>query len=416
MLVFHVDANSAYLSWTAVDLLENGYKIDLRTVPSVIAGNPENRHGIILTKSIPAKKYGIQTGESLYQAFQKCPDLLVFPPDYDLYLLCSEAMYQILYEYTPVIQRYSVDECFCDMTRSPSAQKNPIDLAVEIKERIKAELGFTVNVGIGHNKLCAKMAGELKKPDMVHTLLTQNEIEEKLWPLDVSELFMVGRATTAKLKRFNINTIGELAKADRIFLKTMLKSHGLLVHDYANGIDNTEVVINDLIIQKGLGNGLTYAYDLETRQEISTELLALCERVGARLRRMNCYAGLVSVSMRNKNLYGYSHQVKLHSWIKTTTEIFEIAECLTDEMWNGEPIRAMSVHVSNLSRDNQVQLTIFDSRDKEDWEKIDETVDLIRNRFGEKSIFRGIFANSEIEPVQGGVNNGNYIMMGGYKQ
>lgn len=416
MLVFHVDANSAYLSWTAANLLENGFDTDLRTVPSAIAGDPENRHGIILTKSIPAKKYGIQTGESLYQAFQKCPNLLVFPPDYDLYLLCSEAMYQILYEYTPVIQRYSVDECFCDMTRSPQAQKNPVAVATEIKERIKDELGFTVNIGIGHNKLCAKMAGELKKPDMVHTLLTQTEIESKMWPLDVSELFMVGRATDSKLKRININTIGELAKTNRTLLKSLLKSHGLLVHDYANGIDHSEVITNDMIIQKGLGNGLTYAYDLETRQEISMELLALCERVGARLRRMNCYAGLLSVYLRNKNLYGYSHQIKLHSSIKTTTELFGVAECLVDEMWDREPIRAMSVHVSNLTRDNQVQITLFDSKDKLEWECIDKTVDLIRKKFGEKSIFRGTFTNSDIEPVQGGVNNGNYIMMGGYKQ
>lgn len=415
MLIFHVDANSAYLSWTAAALLEEGYEIDLRDVPSAIAGDPNNRHGIILTKSIPAKKYGIKTGESLFEARQKCPDLLVHPPDYDLYLLCSEAMYEILSEYTPVIQRYSVDECFCDMTRSIEAAKDPVKLAYEIKDRIKNELGFTVNIGIGRNKLCAKMAGELKKPDMVHTLWRE-EIPEKLWPLPVNELFMVGRATTAKLTKFNISTIGDLAKADPVFLKSLLKSHGLLVYEYANGIDDSPVVLNDEIQQKGVGNGLTYAYDLDTKEDIYREALALCERVGTRLRRLNRMAGLVSVHLRSSNLSGYSHQVKITGSINTTNEIYEVSKRLIDEMWKGEPIRAMSISVSDLSKPDQVQLSLFDAADKEQAEKLDRAIDKIRRTFGERSIFRAKFANSEIDPIQGGVNDGNYIMMGGYRQ
>ena len=415
MLIFHVDANSAYLSWTAAALLEQGYEIDLRTIPSAIAGDPENRHGIILTKSIPAKKYGIQTGESLFEARNKCPELVVFPPDYDLYLSCSNAMYDILAEYSPVIQRYSVDECFCDMTSVPRAELNPVEVAYEIKERMKQELGFTVNIGIGKNKLCAKMAGELKKPDMVHTLWPE-ELASKLWPLPVSELFMVGRATTAKLQKLNIRTIGELAAADPVLLKSILKSHGLLVHDYANGIDYSQVTPNSDIIQKGLGNGLTYAYDLETQQNINDELLALCERVGMRLRRMNRLASLVSVSLRSANLFGYSHQVQLQNYICTTKEIFEIASRLVDEMWHGEPVRAMSVSLSNFAVPGQTQLSMFDMAEKEREEKLDRTVDRIRKAFGERSIIRGTFANSEINPIQGGVNDGNYIMMGGYKQ
>lgn len=324
MLIFHVDANSAYLSWTAAALLEQGYEIDLRNIPSAIAGNPESRHGIILTKSIPAKKFGITTGESLFEARKKCPELAVYPPDYDLYLSCSEAMYDILCEYTPVIQRYSVDECFCDMTGVKWIEDNPVEAAVIIKERIKQELGFTVNIGIGENKLCAKMAGELKKPDMVHTMW-KDEIADKLWPLPVNELFMVGRATTEKLRKINIKSVGQLAAADRNLLKSILKSHGLLVHDYANGIDYSKVIVNDEIVQKGLGNGLTYAYDLETRNDIETELLALCERVGMRLRKMGRYASLVSVSLRSFNLYGYSHQIKLQEAICTTNEIYNIA-------------------------------------------------------------------------------------------
>ena len=415
MLVFHVDANSAYLSWTAAALLEQGYEIDLRNIPSAIAGNPESRHGIILTKSIPAKKYGINTGESLFEARKKCPELVVYPPDYDLYLSCSEAMYDILCEYAPVIQRYSVDECFCDMTGVKWIEDNPVKAAVIIKERIKHDLGFTVNIGIGENKLCAKMAGELKKPDMVHTLW-KDEIADKLWPLPVNDLFMVGRATTEKLRKINIKTVGQLAAADRNLLKSILKSHGLLVHDYANGIDYSKVIVNDEIVQKGLGNGLTYAYDLETRDDIETELLALCERVGMRLRKMGRYASLVSVSLRSFNLYGYSHQIKLQEAICTTNEIYNIATRLASEMWKGEPIRAMSVSVSDFIRPDQVQLTMFDMKNKEREEKLDRAVDKIRSTFGSKSIIRGCFANSEISPIQGGVNDGNYLMMGGYKQ
>ncbi|MGN0395537.1 MAG: DNA polymerase IV [Coprococcus sp.] len=415
MLVFHVDANSAYLSWTAADLLEQGYEKDIREVPAAIAGDPENRHGIILTKSIPAGKYGIKTGESLYEARRKCPELEVYPPDYDLYLSCSEAMFEILNEYTPVIQRYSVDECFCDMSSIKRARDNPVEVALEIKERIKRELGFTVNIGIGNNKLCAKMAGELKKPDMVHTLWPE-EISGKLWPLPVRELFMVGSASEKKLSGMGIKSIGDLAKADRRILKLALHSHGLLIHDYANGIDDSEVTINDNIIQKGIGNGLTYPYDLETREDIYRELLALCERVSARLRRLGRYAGRVSVYLRSSNLHGYSHQVKLYGMINTTNEIFDTAKRLVDEMWKKEPVRAMSVSLSDLSGKDCIQMSLFDIRDKEKEEILDSTVDKIREQFGTKSIFRAIFANSSVEPVQGGVNDGNYIMMGGYKQ
>ncbi|MCI7249180.1 MAG: DNA polymerase IV [Clostridiales bacterium] len=415
LIIFHVDANSAYLSWTATALLEEGYETDIRNIPAVIAGDPANRHGIVLTKSIPAKAYGIRTGESLMEARRKCPQLKVFPPDYDLYLLCSEAMYGILCEYTPVIQRFSVDECFCDMSSVREAVDNPVRLAVEIKERIKSELGFTVNIGIGRNKLCAKMAGELKKPDMVHTLWPC-EIPVKMWPLPAGELFMVGRASEKKLAAMGINTIGELAGTDRILLKTIMKSHGLLIHDYANGIDDSPVIINDNIVRKGIGNGLTYAYDLETRDDIYKELLALCERVSARLRKLGMHAGLIAVHLRNSELAGYSHQVKLGGMINTTNEIFERASGLIDEMWKGEPVRAMSVSLRELSRDDNLQLSLFDSGDRARDEALDKAVDRIRDAFGVRSIFRGTFANGDINPVQGGVNDGNYIMMGGYKQ
>lgn len=413
MIIMHIDANSAYLSWTAVALLEKGYPVDLRTIPAVIAGNPENRHGIILAKSIPCKKMGIITGESLFEARQKCPNLTVMPPDYDLYMSCSDAMFRILYEYSPLIQRYSVDECFLDYTKSEKRFGDPVKTAYEIKDRIKTELGFTVNIGVSTNKLLAKMASELMKPDRVHTLWP-SEIETKMWPLPVRELFMVGRASERKLKRININTIGDLATADPVHMKALLKSHGILVWEYANGIDNTPVICNSEIEQKGLGNSTTIAYDVVERTEAHKILLALTERVAMRLRKLGCMASLVSVSVKTDGFIRYSHQIQLQSGIDTTTEIYRHVRELFDQCWKGEPIRHLGVSVSDFSGEDSRQLSIFDLRDSERNQRLDRAVDSIRRKYGDRAIIRGTFANGGLDPLQGGTNDGDYIMMGGY--
>lgn len=414
MLIYHVDANSAYLSWTAAALLEQGMETDIRGIPSAIAGDPENRHGIILAKSIPAKKYGVKTAESIMEARQKCPQLAVYPPDYDHFLMCSNAMYYILCEYTDRIERYSVDECFLDCTYTKTCRENPVGTAYEIKERIKRELGFTVNIGVGPNKLLAKMAGELKKPDMVHTIW-ENEIKTKMWPLPAGELFMVGRASERKLKNLGIYTIGQLAQADENLLHAMMKSHGNLIYRYANGIDLSPVVLNDEIIQKGVGNSMTFSYDLTTEEEVYQEALALCERVGMRLRKLGRRASLVSVHLRSNEFFRKSHQIQLSSFICTTDEIYQTAIELIDEIWKGIPVRQMGISVSGFAPADQVQMTIFDNRNKAMLEDLDATVDKIRRRFGNESIIRGTFANTGIKPIEGGVNDGNYLMMGGYK-
>ncbi|MEG2011985.1 MAG: DNA polymerase IV [Anaerovoracaceae bacterium] len=416
MIVMHIDANSAYLSWTAVSLLEKGAELDIRTVPAVIAGDPENRQGIILAKSLPAKKYKIGAGTSLFEAKHQCPELLVFPPDYDLYLKCSEAMYKILKEYSPIIQRYSIDECFLDYTNCVTTFGEPEKTAYIIKERIKNELGFTVNIGIGSNKLCAKMAGELKKPDMVHTLLTRKEIEQKLWPLEVNELFMVGRATTKKLHRININTIGELAMADPNLLRSIFKSHGTLIWNYANGIDCDRVRPNDEILQKGLGNSMTIKYDVTNREDACKYLLALTDRVTGRLRRQQCKAALVSVWVKTNSFVRYSHQLALPIYTDDTTTIYNYICRLFDECWKGEPIRHLGVGVSEFSRKDDYQLTIFEQDNLEKAEAMNKAVDTIRMKFGQLSIYRGTFVNTDLKPMEGGVNDGDYLMMGGYKQ
>ncbi len=413
--IMHIDANSAYLSWTATYLLDQGYPIDIRKITAVISGNPKNRHGIILAKSIPTQKYKVTTGESLFQARQKCPDLKVYPPDYDLYLRCSDAMYNILSEYSSSIQRYSIDECFIDYTYSRDKFGEPTRVAYEIKERIKEELGFTVNIGISSNKLLAKMASELEKPDKVHTLFP-DEIADKLWPLPVGNLFMVGRATREKLGKINIRTIGDLAKENPIYLKALLKSHGLLIWNYANGIDESPVILNSDIAQKGLGNSTTIAYDITTEKEAYKVILALTERVGMRLRRMKRFANVISIGIKTDSFVRYSHQVKLPLAINCTQEIYECACRLLDECWKGEPLRHIGVSLSELDEFENPQISFFEHDDSQRLKALEKTLDDIRLKYGEKSIIMGTFANGDVSPIQGGTNDGDFIMMGGYQQ
>jgi len=416
MTVLQVDANSAYLSWTAAALLEQGYPVDIRTVPSCIAGNPKNRHGIILAKSIPAKKCGIGTACSVFEARERCPEILMFPPDFDLYLACSSAMYELLQEYSSVVERYSVDECFLEFQSSMRGGKDALATAYEIKERIKEEFGFTVNVGVGRNKLLAKMACELEKPDKVHTLLDEKDMHAKMWPLDVNELFMVGRATTRKLKRININTIGDLAQADPVLLRTIFKSHGQLIWEYANGMDMSRVIPNDQIMQKGIGNSMTIKYDLTDMEEASTYLLSLTERVGSRLRKHQCKASLISVSVCTNSFMRYTHQMKLPFYTDDTTTIHRYVCRLFAECWKGEPVRQLGVRTGDFTRKDEYQLTVFDVGRIERDEALNRAVDDIRGRFGEDAIYRGRFANSSFRPIEGGVNGGNFLMMGGYEQ
>lgn len=295
--IMHIDVNSAYLSWESVYRLQQGDSLDLRTIPSAVGGDPVSRHGIVLAKSIPAKKYKIKTGESIFSALQKCPNLVIIPPRYDLYLQCSNSLIKLLEEYSPAIQRYSVDECFLDYTNMECHFGSPLSAAYEIKERIKKELGFTVNIGISTNKLLAKMASDFTKPDKIHTLYP-HEIREKMWSLPVENLFMVGRATAPKLHRLGIYTIGELAKSDPKFLYQHLKSHGILVWNFANGIEDSPVSKEKSTPVKGIGNSPTIAFDVTDRRTAHLILLSLVETVAMRLRSEECCAKLISVSIK----------------------------------------------------------------------------------------------------------------------
>lgn len=409
-LVFHIDVNSAYLSWEAVYRLQKGEKLDLREVPSAVGGNPETRHGIILAKSIPAKKYKISTGETLYSAYKKCPNLIVVPPNYHLYVSSSNAMVDILKEYTPKVQRFSVDECFMDMSHVDCSYENALYIATTIKERIKKELGFTVNIGISSNKLLAKIASDFKKPDLVHTLFP-DEIKDKMWPLPVEDLFMVGRATAPKLYNLNIYTIGDLAAYNKDILQHKLKSLGVMLWNYANGIEDSEVQESNYISMKGMGASTTLSYDLEKKKAAHMVLLSLTESLAMRLRdSQNCCA-LVGIHIKSSTFSTRGRQRKLCMPTDSTEEIASIACELFDEIWQGEPLRHLGIRISEFCTSDLCQISLFSTNDIEKQQALDKAVDEIRLKYGSKALIRGVFLHSGISPISGGIGEDGYPIM-----
>lgn len=407
-IVFHVDVNSAYLSWTAVKLLQYGSSIDIRQIPSVIGGDIENRHGIILAASISAKELGIKTGEPIFSAMQKCRDLKVYPPNYDWYVKSSNAMVQLLEEYSPKIQRYSIDECFMDCTHFKDNYKK---MAVKVKMRISDELGFNCNIGISTNKLLAKMASDFKPKNTIHTLFKE-EISQKMWPLPAGNLFMVGRATKEKLSKLNINTIGDIAKADVNLLVQKMHSHGKLIYEYANGIDNSEIRKCNYLDIKGIGNSITISYDVETYEEACRILLALTESATMRLRENRSLCSLVVVSVKTNNFLYYSHQKSLENSTDSTNIIYEGIKKTFREAWKGEKIRQLGVRLTKLCSNEYYQESLFDFENNEKQMKLDKTVDEIRKRFGKEAVIRSTFLHSGIKPIEGGTGSkGDYPMM-----
>ncbi len=392
-VVFHIDVNSAFLSWEAVYRLRHLLgSLDLRLVPSAVGGDVTRRHGIILAKSIPAKKYGIQTGQSVMEAMQKCPELLLVPPNYNLYQRSSAAFIHILKQYSPMVEQYSIDEAYIDMTGMEGIFGKPEDAAGEIRERIKRELGFTVNIGVADNKVLAKMASDFKKPDRVHTLWP-DEIPQKLWPLPVSELFFVGRATFRKLKNLGIKTIGDLAESDPGIIKSHLGKMGEVIYAFSRGIDCSAVEPVPPP-NKGYGNSTTTAFDVMDRETAHLVLLSLAETVAARLREDQVRAGILAVGIRDCDFRYYSHQMPLYSPTCITIEIFEAACRTFDQAWDGIPIRHLGIHLSQMTGMSSRQASLFDKKDYEKLERFDKAVDEIRRRFGNDAIQRASFLKS----------------------
>lgn len=406
-VIFHVDANSAFLSWSAVYRLKVlGETIDLREVPSVVAGEREARHGIILAKSTPAKKYGIQTGEPLFQALEKCPQLKVVPPDYELYVKASRGFVEILRQFSPKVEQYSIDEAWVDMTGTERLWGTPRMAAEQMRCRIYEELGFTVNVGISTNKLLAKMAGDFEKPDKVHTLFPE-EVEHKMWPLKVRELFLVGAKTEAKLNRLGIYTIGDLAHADVAFIRRKLGKHGETIWHFANG-RNADAVTPEPVENKGYGNSVTTQQDVITLEHARQVLLSLCETVAARMRKDGQCGRCICVHLRSSGFEHCSHQTLLHGATNLTGEIYEAVCKVFEDAWDGvTPLRQIGVQITRLSHEPYQQYDFFSGLTPQQYErklKLDETVDFLRDKFGENVIRRAKFTQNPGEHMTGGLD------------
>ena len=392
--ILHIDVNNAFLSWTAIEKLKNGEKIDIREIPSIIGGDEQRRAGIVLAKSMIAKKYGIKTAETIYSAKKKCPNLKVYrPSEYRVYKEYSNRLYNMLLEYTDKIERFSIDECFMDMTEY-LMKDTLINKAYEISNRVKKELGFTVNIGVAHNKLLAKMASDFEKPDKVHTLF-ENEIESKMWNLPVSELFMIGKKTVPKLNNMKIYKIGELAKSSKQEITRKFGKHGLQMWEYANGIDNSEIIyIREK--PKSIGNSVTFPYDIREKDKLEEILFALTEQVTYRLRKQNVLASSVNVQLRNKEFKDISHQKKLESEISNTKEIYNTAKQLLDEMFmKGIAIRLIGMRVDNLVEKDKKQLSLFDNKDNEKQDDLDRAIDKLKDKYGYNLITRAGKLNAE---------------------
>ena len=393
-VIFHIDVNSAFLSWESVYRMKIlGETLDLRTIPAAIGGDEKQRRGIILAKSIPAKKFGVCTGESIMEARRKCPQLHLVPSNYELYKKNSKAFMSILREYSPDVEQYSIDEAFIDMTGMQALFGEPIKAAHTIKDRIREELGFTVNVGISRNKYLAKMASDFEKPDKVHTLFPE-EIPEKMWPLPVGDLLFVGKSTVKKLESMGIYTIGELAKTDRQILKKTLKKQGESIWNFANGMDFS-LVQSEPEMNKGYGNSTTISFDVTDADAARTVLLALSESVGARLRRDQVKIQVVSVTIKDNQLKKMSHQKVLTSATDITNEIYQAACELFEGLWDGRPIRLLGIQTSHTREEEARQLSLFDDNSYEKWEQMDQAVDAIRERYGRDAVKRASFLKKD---------------------
>ena len=426
--IFHVDVNSAFLSWSALkQLRENPGSVDLRTIPSAVGGDVETRHGIITAKSIPAKKYGIQTGEPVVKALAKCPDLVLVRSDFAVYRDYSSRLMELLREYTPVLQQASIDEAYLDVTallaafpdkgapdHSSPAYSTPEELAREIADHVKKSLGFTVNVGISSNKFLAKMASDFQKPDKIHTLWPE-EIPAKMWPLPIGKLYGCGKATAARLQNLGIYTIGDAAAADLSLLQGNLgQKAGLYILERANGRDNSEVHSEERDA-KSYSNETTTAEDI-TRDNYDTLALPilkkLSEKVSGRLQRDNVWGSTVSVIVKTGAFRRHTRQTTLNVPTNNAEEIYTHSQALLYDLMygkkagtdrtpglfsQGDVLRLIGVGVSNLDNGENRQMDLFEwarmnegnVKQKEKNEKLNDMMNKIRSKYGADAIRRG---------------------------
>lgn len=411
-MIFHIDVNSAFLSWTAVEKLKNGHDVDIREIPAIIGGDEASRHGIVLAKSVSAKRYGVTTGEPVAAALRKCANLVMEPPDHKMYREYSRRLMDYLKTYTPDIEQLSVDECFLDYTPIAHLYGEPVVFANRLKDEINEKFGFTVNIGISEVKILAKMASDFQKPDKVHTLW-KSEIEQKMWPLPVSELYMVGKSSLPKLRNLGIRTIGDLARTDLEILEAHFKSFGKLIWENANGI-GSDVVESEETAAKGVGNSTTLPEDVTDREKAKKVLLSLAESVSGRLRKHEFLAGNATVEIKYADFSKCSHQAPFLTPTNSTAKIHELSCQLFDELWNGSPIRLLGIRTSKLQDISEpVQMSLFDMEftqetksksqlqkgpTSEKLEKLDKAMDAIKKRYGDAAIVRGSILMKDRQP------------------
>jgi len=381
-IIFHIDVNNAFLSWTAVKLLKEGYKVDIRTIPSVIGGDESTRHGIVLAKSPVAKKYGVVTAETLYSARKKCPGLKTFPADRECYREMSSKLINYISNFSPDLEQFSIDECFLDLTGTSYLYDDVIALAYKMKDEIYSKFGFTVNIGIANNKLCAKMASDFEKPNKVHTLFDY-EIETKMWPLPIDDLFMVGKKTAFKLKKMGFFTIGDVAKCNPERLIREFKSFGSIIHERANGIDDS-IVDSTISENKSISVSWTLERDTDDVLEIKKILLKQVDEVGRSLRRKNLFTGVVAITFKTADFVSFSRQTTLEIPINSNEDIYDVVIKLLHKVWNFEKIRNIGIRLSKFTDVRVEQESLFDNSSEKiiNNEKIQYALDKIKDKYG----------------------------------
>lgn len=395
-IILHIDVNNAFLSWTALYLLNQGYKYDIRNSYAVIGGDETKRRGVVLAKSTSCKKLGIVTGETLYSARKKCKVLRVYQPNYEFYQIMSKKLFELLGKYTDEIEVFSIDECFLEYTHIKHMYGNEVEFANKLKDEIYNNLGFTVNIGIANNKLCAKMASDFLKPNRVHTLY-EEEIETKMYPLPIEDLFGIGKKTAPKLRKLNINTIRDLAGANEYELYKYFKNSAIKMIESARGIDESQIKkVRDEA--KGIGNSVTLERDYDDKVEIYKVLEELSENVTRSLRNQNKYAYVVSVQIKDCYFNNKQHQMKLINATDVSDVVFKTSKKLFDEMWDSTPIRLVGVRLDKLVSVSNVQVSLFENIKNDDEAKqLQNTLDKLKDKYGSSIIKKASSSGKKIQ-------------------
>ena len=383
--ILHSDMNNFYAS---VECMLNP---SLKGKPVAVCGSVEERHGIVLAKNYPAKAFGVKTGDAVWQAKQKCKDIIIVPPHYDEYIKYSKLAREVYNQYTNQVEPYGMDECWLDISGYNS--RDPETVAYEIKETMKEELGLTVSVGVSYNKIFAKLGSDMKKPDAV-TVIPKDTFREKIWGLPASDLLFVGRATERFLNRFYIRTIGDLANTDPDFLKSHIGVNGIKLWRYANGLDNSPVMYSDYRpIVKSVGHGTTTVEDLKSNEEVWITILELTQDIGHRLKILGLNCMGISICIRNEDLMFKEWQRKLNFATQSPFVIAKLAYdlFLQKYVWN-KNIRSVTVRGINLVSDSApIQLDLFNDQASMDKQtKIDNCIESLRSRFGKEIIRNGV--------------------------